>query len=250
MKKKLYICSIGVNFEDISIKTIKLIKKADIVINLTLDEIKLKKLEAKKYIMLNEYIKKYNYGTIEGYKKVEKVTNIMISKIEDCFKKYDSVVFLTNTNPLLLYYNNFKVYEYFSDKVSVEVYPAVSSIDYFTSEAIRRFKYYIKDFMILSFPYLIKSIDENSIKNLNLFIMYPLFINKENTDKILKIYDKNDCFYVIKCSFYGHNDFRFEKYSFESFKRVVKELDHYTTIFIPASDIVKKLDKRLKKLDN
>jgi hypothetical protein len=38
IRKKLYMCSIGVELEDISLRTIKIIKSVDVVANLILEE--------------------------------------------------------------------------------------------------------------------------------------------------------------------------------------------------------------------
>jgi len=54
IRKKLYMCSIGVELEDISLRTLTIIKSVDVVANLILEEKDLIKFGVKKYLMLNE----------------------------------------------------------------------------------------------------------------------------------------------------------------------------------------------------
>ena len=246
--KRLYICSIGMELDDISVRTLRIIRSVDVVANLILGVNELVRFGVKKFVMLNEVIEKHK---IKPYVKVGKKSDpkarLIISEIEKIFKRYDTVALLTNTNPLFLYRFNFDVFKYFSKKIRVEVYPSISSIDYFTHYVIVNFCYYLEDFIIFSFPCSIKSLIKEDLRDINIFIMYPYFFDKVTIKKLLSVYDEKDIFFTIKCSFYNNHDFFIKKYCFSFLEKVVNDIDPFTTLFIPSKDFVDKLDKRIKK---
>jgi precorrin-2 methylase len=242
-RKKLYMCSIGVELEDISLRTLTIIKSVDVVANLILEEKDLIKFGVKKYLMLNEIREK---NKIEPYTKSSNFeSNLYISEINKLFNKYNTVAFLTDTNPLFLYKVNFEIFKYFSKIIDIEVYPFVSSIDYFTNKVITKFFYYLQDFIIISFPYILDTI-KGDLKDINVFIMYPYFFDNQSINKLLKFYNENDFFYLIKFKSYHNKEECFKKYAFSMLEKIVKDIDPFTTIFIPSKD----LTKTCKKLDN
>jgi hypothetical protein len=221
-------CSIGVELEDISLRTINIINNVDLVMNLVLEEKDLLKFKIKNYINLNE-----NIPNNIDYE--EKKVQIIIFEINKFFKKYNSIALLVNMNPLCLQPEIFLVFKYFVDIVNVEVYPSISSIDCCLNEVITRLKDNIDNFIVLSNGKLIKDLMEESFKKNNLLIMEPFDIDEESMNKILKIYNYNNYFFLITCKSYIYKNFSFQKYSFRSFKKIIKNLNSFTTLFIPSN---------------
>jgi precorrin-2 methylase len=187
MNKKLYIASIGMNFEDISIKTLNLIKKSDLVIsdfptenNSTI----IKKLN-KNFIMINKQLPKNLSKSVEYLHKT----------ILEYFKKYKTVLYLTHGNPLYLNKRNILLYHRLKNEVETQTIPSVSSFDYIIDIICKK--------LMPENAYIIYTYPIEDILNVhnNIIIFNPNLIKNltyKNIRKMISLYPKNYRFYTIQ----------------------------------------------------
>jgi len=224
--KKLYIASIGMNFEDISIKTLNLIKKSDLVISdfLTLKNDTIIKKLNKNLIIINPYLPKNLSESVEYLHKT----------IIEYFRKYRTVLYLTHGNPLYLNKRNILLYHKLKNEVETQTIPSVSSFDYIIDIICKKLMTNIA-YVIYTYPITIKSM--LNIYN-NIIIFNPNLIKNlayKNIREMISLYPKNHRFYTIQIkTIYEKERIKTQKIS--EFYEIIKKIDERTTIFIPSCD--------------
>ena len=220
--RKLYIASIGMNFEDISIKTLNLIKKSDLVISdfptLKNDTI-IKKLN-KNLIIINQYLPKNLSESVEYLHKT----------ILEHFRKYRTVLYLTHGNPLYLNKRNILLYHRLKNEVETQTIPSVSSFDYIIDIICKK--------LMPENAYIIYTYPIEDILNVynNIIIFNPNLIKNlayKNIRKMISLYPKNHRFYTIQIKTIYEKE-RIKTYKMSRFYEIIKKLDERTTIFIPS----------------
>ncbi|MEF3280823.1 MAG: hypothetical protein K6357_07660 [Elusimicrobiota bacterium] len=134
VKKKLFICSFGLNPFNISYKTEEIIKQADIVISDVAEE--------KDFLWLNP--KKFILPEKKEFDEKSLIKSIYLT-IKKNLKKYKNIVFLTSGNPLFLNSIVEKIFWKFSRVASVIVEPSVSSFDFLIDKILRELKIVTRD---------------------------------------------------------------------------------------------------------
>jgi len=222
MNKKLYIASIGMNFEDISIKTLNLIKKSDLVISDFLTENNstiIKKLN-KNFIMINQHLPKNLSESVEYLHKT----------IIEYFRKYRTVLYLTHGNPLYLNKRNILLYHRLKNEVETQTIPSVSSFDYIIDIICKK--------LMPENAYIIYTYPIEDILNVynNIIIFNPNLIKNlayKNIRKMISLYPKNHRFYTIQIKTIYEKE-RIKTYKISRFYEIIKKLDERITIFIPS----------------
>ncbi|MEF3280341.1 MAG: hypothetical protein K6357_05180 [Elusimicrobiota bacterium] len=226
----VFICSQGIKFEDISKETIEVLKKSDVIINLSLEEKDLFKLNLNKKILnLNEFL---NYKKIyEENEKNEYIFKIIISYLKKC----DVISLLIKGNPLFLNKPIFNLfYRLREKKIEVKTITSTSSFDHIINIISAKTNKYLENFILLSEPSTFFNLKESAILKENLILFNSHTIPKflDDFKQVIKLIKKRSNFYLIK---YQENKTTFLKYKAKEFERVIKQLDKETTIFIPSN---------------
>ncbi len=220
--KKLYICSVGLDWDDLSLKVIKIISQSDILVSNFYSENELKKLKPDGYRFINN-----------GSSDTD-----LIKQIEKLFYNYKTVVYLTRGNPLFLNIVSLNIYSYFRKKrIKVEVIPAVSSFDYVINMVMKKFKIRVFEFSVFFYP--MNMLKHNScdfknslIFNLDAFNKIDGSYREEFIKFVFKSFNKSRNLYLIAYDFLKSKEY-VKKAKIKDIRKIIRDIGPNTTVFIP-----------------
>ncbi len=224
-KKEIYITSIGLNIEDISVKVVNLIKNSKLLITDFLfkkDENIIK--------IINPDIEIINLSDIHPTEHKE-FAAFLFNEIYKYLKKYDRIIILTNGNPLYLNHTYIILYKMLKDKLKntkIDVIPSVSSFDYVIDRIVKLGGGLTYRIYTYPFNEIFKNDAGVIIFNPNNISSYT-FIEIKN---MLRNYHQNHYFYLIRVKTVLEEE-EIKKFKIKDFIKIIKTLDNRTTLYIP-----------------